>query len=166
MRYLMCALLAMGAMCLQAAAETAKPAVGSDEVYWVVSFTIPQGQLDKFKQVVAPLVADTRNEPGTLAYEYNVSADQSTVDIYERYRNSAGVLAQVQMFGAKYSKPFLEIAKLRSFVVYGAPTAEAKKALEGFNPVYLTAFDGFSRDKIAAEATGSTSPPATPAATK
>jgi quinol monooxygenase YgiN len=161
MRSLICALIAMGAMCIQAEAEIAKPAVGSDEVYWVVTFSIPHGQMDKFKQVVAPLVADTKKEPGALEYEYTASDDQGTVDIIERYRNSEAVVSHVtQTFGPKYSKPFLEIAKLERFVVYGTPNAEAKKVLEGFKPVYLTPFDGFTREMISAEATGSTTPPA------
>lgn len=165
MRSLMCALVAMGAMCLQAEAQTAKPAVGSEEVYWVVTFSIPQGQMDKFKQIVAPLVADTMKEPGTLEYEYTASDDQSTVDIIERYLNSEAVASHVtQTFGPKYSKPFLEIAKLGRFVVYGTPNAGAKKVLEGFNPVYMTPFDGFTRNMIStppAAATGSTAPPTT-----
>ena len=161
MRTLMCALVAISALCLQAQAETAKPAVGSEEVYWVVTFSIPKGQMDKFKQVVAPLVVDTMKEPGALEYEYTASDDQSTVDIIERYSNSAAVVAHVtQTFGPKYSKPFLEIAKPERFVVYGTPNAEVKKTLEGFNPVYLTPFDGFTRN-ISAEATGSTAAPPT-----
>jgi len=146
MRSFVCALVAMSAMCLQAQAQTLKPAVGSEEVYWVVTFSIPQGQMDKFKQVVAPLVADTAKEPGSLEYEYTVSDDQSTVDIVERYRNSAAAVSHVtQTLGPKYSKAFLEIAKPGRFVVYGTPDAEAKKVLQGFNPVYMTPFDGFTR---------------------
>ncbi len=138
---------ALGAISINADAQSAaKPAVGSDEVYLVISFTIPQGQMAKFKEVVAPLVADTMNEAGVIEYEYTVSADQSTVDIIERYRNSDAMVAHVtQTFGPRYSKPFLEIAKLKSFVVYGTPTDEAKKLLDGFNPTYLTPFDGFTR---------------------
>lgn len=146
MRVLMFALVALGVMTLPAAAQTKKPAVGSEEVYWVVTFAIPPGQMDKFKQVVAPLVAATKEEPGTLEYEYNESADHSTVDIYERYRNSDAVVAHVaQTFGPKFSKPFLAIAKLSRFVVYGTPSAEAQKVLADFNPVYMTPFDGFAR---------------------
>jgi quinol monooxygenase YgiN len=145
MRSLMCALVAMGAMCLQAEAQTAKPAVGSEEVYWVVTFSIPQGQMEKFKQVVAQLVAETKKEPGTLEYEYTENSDHSTVDIIERYSNSDAVVHHVTQTFAKYSKPFLENAKVGRFIVYGTPNAEAKKALAGFNPVYFTPFDGFTR---------------------
>lgn len=160
MRSLKFALVAASCLtCLPAQADTAKRAVGSEEVYWVVTFSIPKGQMDNFKKIVAPLVADTMKEPGALEYEYTASDDQSTVDIIERYSNSAAVVAHVtQTFGPKYSKPFLEIAKPERFVVYGTPDAEVRKTLEGFHPVYLTPFDGFTRS-VSAEATGSTAAP-------
>jgi len=50
-----------------------------------------------------------------------------------------------QTFGPKFSKRFLELAKETRFVVYGKPSPEAQKVLAGFNPVYMTPFDGFTR---------------------
>ena len=140
------AVIALAGIPLAAQAQTTKPAVGSDEVYWVVTLSVPSGRMDDFKQVVDQLVAATKEEPGALEYEYSASADQSTVDIVERYRDSNAVVAHVtQTFGPKFSKPFLDIAKPVRFVVYGTPTAEAEKVLEGFNPVYMTPFNGFTR---------------------
>ena len=140
------AVIPLAGIPLAAQAQTTKPAVGSDEVYWVVTLSVPSGRMDDFKQVVDQLVAATKEEPGALEYEYSASADQSTVDIVERYRDSNAVVAHVtQTFGPKFSKPFLDIAKPVRFVVYGTPTAEAKKVLEGFNPVYMTPFNGFTR---------------------
>ncbi len=146
MRTLVLALVAVGAMTLGAEAQTTKPAVGSQEVYWVITVAVQPAQMANFKQVVAPLVAATEKEPGAIDYEYNVGADQSTVDIYERYRDLNAVVAHVaQTFGPNFSKRFLELAKPTRFVVYGTPSAEAKKVLAGFNPVYMTPFDGFTR---------------------
>jgi quinol monooxygenase YgiN len=140
------AVIALGSIPFVAQAQTTKPAVGSDEVYWVVTVSVPAGRMNDFKQVVDQLVAATKEEPGALGYEYNASADQSTVDIVERYRDSnAAVVHVTQTFAPKFSKAFLDIAKPVRFVVYGTPTAEAKKVLEGFNPVYMTPFNGFTR---------------------
>ena len=61
---------------------TPKPSVGSDQVYWVITFTVDQ--MDKFKQIVKKLVAATEKEPGTLAFEYSVGNDQKTVDLSTR----------------------------------------------------------------------------------
>ena len=159
MRVMMVAMAALGAMTLQAMADTKKPAVGTDEIYWVVRFAIPAGQMDAFKKVVAPLVAATKEEPGALEYEYNETPDHATVDIYERYRSSQAAVDHVtQTFGPKFSKEFLAIAKPVQFVVYGTPDAKLKETLAAFNPVYMAPFDGFSRPDTEATATGSSSP--------
>ena len=125
--------------------NTPKPAVGSQEVYWVVTLTVQPGQLAKFKTLIAALVAATQKEPGALDYRFNIADDQSNVDVFERYRDSEAVVSHVtQTFGPN-AEPILAIAKPTRFVVYGTPSAEAKKVLAGFNPVYVTPFDGFSR---------------------
>ena len=126
--------------------ETTKPALGNEEVYWVVTVAVLPGQMDAFKKNVAQMVAAAKEEPGTLEYKFNVSADQTTVDIFEHYRNSDAVVAHVsQTFGPKFSEAFLAIAKASRFTVYGAPNIEARKVLAGFNPIYMSPIDGFSR---------------------
>src|SRR5271170_4317634 len=86
MRTLVIAMVALGAFAFRAAAQTPMPAVGSEQIYWVVTFTVDE--MDKFKPIVQKLVAATEKEPGALQYEYAVGPDQKTVDIYERYTNS------------------------------------------------------------------------------
>jgi quinol monooxygenase YgiN len=122
-----------------------KPSVGSDQVYWVITFTVDQ--MDKFKQIVKKLVAATEKEPGTLAFEYSVGNDQKTVDLYERYTNAhAAVVHVTENFGPNVSKEYLALAKPERFVVYtAAPTDELKKTLADFHPIYMTPFDGFTR---------------------
>jgi quinol monooxygenase YgiN len=122
-----------------------KPSVGSDQVYWVITFTVDQ--MDKFKQIVKKLVAATEKEPGTLAFEYSVGNDQKTVDLYERYTNAhAAVVHVTENFGPNFSKEYLALAKPERFVVYtAAPTDELKKTLADFHPIYMTPFDGFTR---------------------
>jgi quinol monooxygenase YgiN len=146
MRTVLLACIVIGTMMLRAEAQAVKPAVGSEELYWIVTLQVKPDQLADFKKVVAPLVAATQQEPGTLEYEYNVGADQSTIDIFERYRDSNAAVAHVtQTFGPKFSKPFLALAKPTRLIVYGTPSAEAKKVLAPFNPVYMTPIDGFTR---------------------
>jgi hypothetical protein len=74
MRTFVTAMVALGTIAFPATAQTPKPSVGSDQVYWVATFTVDQ--LDKFKPIVNKIVAATEKEPGTLAYEYNVGDDQ------------------------------------------------------------------------------------------
>jgi quinol monooxygenase YgiN len=145
MKTLMTAMVALGIFAVPAAAQTPKPSVGSDQVYWVITFTVDQ--MDKFKPIVNKIVAATQKEPGTLAYEYTVGDDQKTVDIYERYTNAhAAVVHVTENFGPNFSKEFMAVAKPTRFVVYtDAPTDELKKTLGDFHPIYMKPFDGFTR---------------------
>ncbi len=115
------------------------------EIYWLVTVAIKPEQFAAFKQVVAPLVAATKEEPGALAYEFNVSDDENTVHIFERYCDSNAVVAHVEQTFTQFADRFLALATLTHFVVYGSPNAEARKILDGFGAVYMTPFDGFSR---------------------
>jgi quinol monooxygenase YgiN len=144
MRKSILALFALIALTVGAQAQTPKPAMGSDQIYWVITFTVDQ--MDKFKPIVQKLVAATAKEPGTLEYEYAVGDDQKTVDIFERYINSHAANVHVtENFGPNFSKDFLAVAKPGRFVVYGVPTDELKKTLADFHPIYMTPFDGFTK---------------------
>ena len=52
----------------------------SEQVYWV--FTVSVDQMDKFKPLIPKLVAATEKESGALQFEFNIGADQKTVDIF------------------------------------------------------------------------------------
>ena len=139
------ATMALTGVTLQARAQTTKSAAGSEEVFWVLTLSVPQGNMDKFKQLATEMTESTKNEPGALAFECSASSDQSTVDLYERYRDSGATVTHVQSFGANFSKRFLALVKPTRFVVYGAPDAKVKEVIAGFNPIYMTPFDGFTR---------------------
>jgi quinol monooxygenase YgiN len=119
--------------------------VGGEEIYWFVTCAVQPGQLADFKKIVGQLVAATMEEPGTLAYEYSLGADQKTVHIYERYRDSNAVMSHVTQTFGPFADRFLALTKPSSFVVFGNPSKEAKAALADLNPTYVTPFDGFTR---------------------
>ena len=92
-----------------------------EDIYWVGAFKVKPEQFDDFRQVVAPLVAATKQEPGALAYECNVSEDRSTIHILEHYRDSNAVVSRVQQTFAKFADRFTALAAVDSFAVYGTP---------------------------------------------
>jgi antibiotic biosynthesis monooxygenase len=61
--------------------------VGREESSWIVTCAVPAEQLTEFKTIIEQLVAAAKNEPGTLAYEFSIHADQTTVHIFESYRD-------------------------------------------------------------------------------
>lgn len=116
-----------------------------EDIYWVCVFSVDPPRFEEFKAVVAPLVEATRAEDGSMAYEYNVSADQSSIHILEHYRDSAAVVAHVTKTFSRFADAFTALASVQSFVVYGSPSAEARAILDGFGAVYMTPFDGFTK---------------------
>jgi quinol monooxygenase YgiN len=115
------------------------------EVFWLFTLAVNPGKFSEFKDLVAQIVAKTRDEPGTLAYQYAVSDDLQTVHIYERYRDSAAFVVHVEQNFAGFAERFLALVSVSSLVVYGTPDAAARRALDGFNAVYMNLFDGFTR---------------------
>ena len=145
MRTLVIAMVALGAIAFPAAAQTPKPSVGSDQVYWVITFTVDQ--MDKFKPIVNKLVAATEKEPGTLAYEYTVGErpedGRHLRAVYQRARRRR---PRHGKFGPNFSKDLWRWPNPTRFVVYTeAPTDELKKTLADFHPIYMKPFDGFTR---------------------
>ena len=115
-------------------------------VAWMLELTIQPGRSDHFRALMTEMVAATKaNEPGTLAYEWNTSADGTVCHLYERYVDSAAALIHAGTFGAKFASRFLDIMKPTRLVVYGSPSAELKAGLAGFGPIFLGPADGFSR---------------------
>jgi quinol monooxygenase YgiN len=117
----------------------------SGTVSWNLRLTVQDGRLDELRALMAEMVASTREEPGTIAYEWFLSEDGRTCHIYERYADSEAVMAHVGTFGARFADRFLACLQPTSFTVYGQPSAEAKAALDGLGAVYLGTLGGFHR---------------------
>jgi quinol monooxygenase YgiN len=144
MRTMMLALIALGAMLVPGAAQTPKPAAGSPEIFWVFTLKVQPDQFDQLKPLVTEIVAAGEKDPGVLEYDWNISADHNTLVVVERYADSKALVQHGGHFHP-FAKRFFALATPTSLVVFGAPDAEAKKAIAGLNPVYMTTFDGFSR---------------------
>jgi quinol monooxygenase YgiN len=115
------------------------------EIYWVVTAAVKPGKFVEFTGVVAPLVAATRAEPGSLAYDYSVNADQTRVQIFESYRDSDSVVEHVTKTFSQFADAFSACVDIESFVVYGTPEPAALEILDGFGSTYMTPFEGFTR---------------------
>ena len=116
----------------------------STHISWLLEVAILPGQLENFKAVARDLIAVTEKEKGTLAYEWNLSADETSCDIYERYYDSEAMITHVNSFG-NFAERFLKACRPTSFHVYGAPNEAAKAQLNDLHPLYFTHLDGFNR---------------------
>jgi quinol monooxygenase YgiN len=117
----------------------------SDNVFMVAELTIRAGQLDAFKALVNDMVEATKaNEPGALNYEWFISEDGTTCHIYERYADSAAVLAHAGNFAA-FGERFGSVVEIIRLTAYGRPSDEAKAVLGAVNATLLAPLGGFVR---------------------
>jgi quinol monooxygenase YgiN len=116
----------------------------SNKISWLLEVSILPGQLENFKSVAHDLIAVTKNEKTTLAYEWELSPDGTKCDIYERYADSEAMIAHVKSFH-NYAERFMEACRVTSFHVYGTPNDAAKALLAALQPAYFTHLGGFHR---------------------
>lgn len=115
----------------------------SSTIYWVVTCTVKPGKFADFKKVISPLAATTKQEAGSISYDFSVSEDQNTVHIFEHYTDSAAIVHHVTQTLSQFLEAFGACASIDELVVYGTPEGEAKQILDGLGSVYFTPFDGF-----------------------
>jgi quinol monooxygenase YgiN len=116
------------------------------DVSWMLELSVLPGRESDWGDLMDEMVSSTHaHEAGALNYEWSTSADGSVCHIFERYADSAAVMAHLAAFDKKFAARFLEVFKPTRFVVYGSPSQEVKDALADFNPVYMQPAGGFSR---------------------
>lgn len=111
-----------------------------------VDMTIPKGKLKEFQRIAQQMIAASRKEPGTLGYQWFLSADGGRCRIVETYANSQAVLAHLA--GPVITEFFPKLmgqSKIDAFEVYGKPSPKAAAKLKGSGAVIFGTWRGFSR---------------------
>jgi quinol monooxygenase YgiN len=115
-------------------------------VCWMLEMQIREGRDEEFRALMAEMAAATEaNEPGTLDYEWSLSADGRQCHLWERYADSAAAMVHAATFGSRYAARFFDVLAPARLVLYGSPSAEIRAALASFNPVVMEPAAGFSR---------------------
>jgi quinol monooxygenase YgiN len=101
-------------------------------VRFVVDLTIAEGKSEAFERISREMTAMTQGEPGTLAYDWYLSADRNRCRLYESYRDGNAVAAHLSGPVVQALVPqLLETSSLTGFEVYGDPGPEASAMLAG-----------------------------------
>ena len=116
-----------------------------EQVLWHVELAVKPGALEDFRVLTGEMVEATRGEIGVLSYERFVSADGMVVHVYERYADSAAAVAHLRTFGRQFGDRFVGLVDRTRFTVYGTPSAELRRMLDGFGATYMAPFGGFTR---------------------
>jgi quinol monooxygenase YgiN len=102
-------------------------------VRFTVDLTINEGKLAAFETLAQAMIAGSRKEPGTLGYDWYLSADRKRCRLLETYTDANAVLAHLNGGVVRELVPkLLETASLSSFEVYGDPGPQAAQMLAGF----------------------------------
>lgn len=118
----------------------------SEVVSFVVELSIKPGQLDNFKSLGRELVESAQaNEPGTLIYEYFLSDDGGTCELYERYADSASALQHLGTLQQRFLERLLGTADVKRVDVYGSPSPDLHGVLSGLGATFKAQLDGFAR---------------------
>jgi quinol monooxygenase YgiN len=116
-----------------------------DQVSWLLEGTVKPGELDNLKALINEMVESTRAEPGALNYQWCISDDNTTVHNFDRYRDSAAARTHLEGFLSNYAGRYMEAVDTTRFSVYGAPSDEVKKIVNGFGGAYYGLIEGFTR---------------------
>lgn len=115
-----------------------------NQVFWMLSVNINDGEIENFNSLMAEMVAATEaKEPEALNYEWFIK--ESTCQIYERYSDSAATMVHLGNFGANYAERFMGMVVPTGLTIYGSPSDEVKEAMAAFSPAYMPFSAGFNR---------------------
>ena len=102
-------------------------------VHFAVDLTINEGKLDAFEGIANAMVASSQKEPGTLGYEWFLSADRRKCRLIETYSDANAVLEHLNGAVVQELVPkLLGTASIAGFEVYGNPGPKATEILAAF----------------------------------
>jgi quinol monooxygenase YgiN len=115
-------------------------------VRFVVSFAINDGGFVAFERIARAMAAEAQKEPGTIAYEWFVSADRARCRLFEAYVDANAALAHLTGPIVREIVPkLLETGRAAGFEVYGDPGPEAARMLAPLGAEIFPRWPGFGR---------------------
>ena len=114
-------------------------------ISWNLQTSVKDGRLEDARALAAEMVDSTKQESGTLGYEWYLSDDGSRLHINERFADSDAAMVHMGAFGARYAARFTDCVQPTSLSVYGEPSDELRSVLDGIGAVYHGPLDGFQR---------------------
>lgn len=115
-------------------------------VRFAVDLTINEGKFGEFESIAQAMIAGSEKEPGTLGYDWCLSADRQRCRLLETYADANAVQAHIEGPVVRELVPkLLEVSSLSGFEVYGDPGPKAAQTLVAFGAEIFTLWCGLSR---------------------
>lgn len=119
--------------------------MSSDTIHIHLEVKVPETKRAGFMALMNELVERTRNEPGTLVYEWYEVGDTGTWHILERYADAQNGDLHVKGFAEGYAGRFFELVTSCTGIVSDNATPYIKGVLAGISPLYIAQKGGFNR---------------------
>jgi len=111
-----------------------------------VHFTPHEGKAEACKVIAEAMTESTKAEPGTLGYEWFVSADGQKFRLVETYIDAGAVEKHFEGAAVRYWVPKLvEVCSVEGFEVYGDPGPIVTAKAAGLGAVFFGYWLGINR---------------------
>jgi quinol monooxygenase YgiN len=111
-----------------------------------VSMSVSDEQMSAFKRIAAEMTEGTKPEPGTLGYEWFVSADGKRFRLVETYRDISAVEAHFMGPVVQQLVPKLAaVCTVDGFEFYGDPGPNVSAMAAGFGAQFYQYWVGIGR---------------------
>ncbi len=111
----------------------------ADEVMYIIQINVSREKQDQMKDLINRLVVNTSKEPGVLHYHWSI--DGNAIQSIEHFKDSKSTLSHLLNFQKNYAKEYMSLGDVVSTVVYGNPSADVTKVLDGFGATYRQTID-------------------------
>lgn len=115
----------------------------TDDIYWVLTLDLAEGQDAAFEALMAEMVVATKAEDGAKNYEWHRNGN--AVNIYERYETNGDAGIHLGNFGENFAERFLAILTPTGLDVYGPAEGGVREGLAGFGAAFYDQVGGFAR---------------------
>jgi quinol monooxygenase YgiN len=111
-----------------------------------VNFVVSGEQLEEFKRIAQAMTALSREEPGTLGYEWFAGADGKRFRLVETYVDSSAIAAHFMGPAVQQWVPRLAaVCRVDGFEIYGDPGPMVAEMAGGLGAVIFQYWLGINR---------------------
>lgn len=119
--------------------------MSENSIHVYLTVAVPDEKDEDFRALMMELVAVSKNEPGTLVYEWYATTSDNTWYILERYADSDSGDSHVKGFAENYAARFFDLVDSCQGIVSDNATPYIRGVLEGISPLYISQQGGFNR---------------------
>jgi quinol monooxygenase YgiN len=128
------------------AAGKAEAKMAEQVVRLTVHFAVSSPQLAEFTRIAQAMTAVSAAEPGTLSYEWYVSADGMRFRLVETYANASAIQAHFMGPAVQQLVPqIVPISRVDGFEIYGDPGPTVAQMAAGLGAVIYPYWMGINR---------------------